>query len=497
MSYQHGEEIPTATTPNSTSWGHVPGPLSGPPPIRNGAFDQGFSPQTITSQASEPTSLGGLNTLQRWQTLARSLAARNFEMEHIINRCFHLFFKYLYPLIPLVPEPALRDGLNFSLSHFPLGGVTSVSTSRWLALQEAWAAYILPQPAAPAPLPSHPPDLWLDATFTLVTVVCAEAAFLLPKDVFPEGESVADIFLRASRACLNSYLEADLEGPNSTSITIRYFQSNCLHAAGRSAHSWHIFGEATRLVQVMNLNNEASYDGLPNIEAELRRRAFWIVYMGDKSAAILNNRPITIHKYSFVDGITASYPIGTEEDSASDTPNSLDKLVNHPPRSFITGFNANLRLFQTASDLLIEMRLLQDRQHQDPTHQQPPGTATFHHPVNAKFILSPKDHERLDALYIKFITCLDDLPPYLHSHNGAADLADSNRFVTQRANLQVSLHCLRMVITQKLEEGPYVAPGMDQGDLRKTEIARDMVAVMRDAPFWALQVNGEPYVSVY
>lgn len=53
-----------------------------------------------------------------------------------------------------------------------------------------------------------------------------------------------------------------------------------------------------------------------------------------------------------------------------------------------------------------------------------------------------------------------------------------------------------MVITQKFEDIAYFAPGAEQADLRKTEIVRDMLRVIHEVPFWALQVNGEPYVSI-
>ncbi|PTB77286.1 hypothetical protein M440DRAFT_1208473 [Trichoderma longibrachiatum ATCC 18648] len=52
-----------------------------------------------------------------------------------------------------------------------------------------------------------------------------------------------------------------------------------------------------------------------------------------------------------------------------------------------------------------------------------------------------------------------------------------------------------MVITQKFEDLSYFAPGVEQADLRKSEIVRDMLRVMNEAPFWGLQANGEPNVS--
>ncbi|KAH6954468.1 hypothetical protein HG530_010599 [Fusarium avenaceum] len=418
------------------------------------AVDLGLSPPLMVRSVS-----GDATVQQRWQNLSRALSFITNDLHQFVTRCFDLFFEYLYPLTPLVHEPSLRDSLS-CFAQFPISDSFN-------------GAGIL--------------ELWPETTFTLITAVCAEAAFLLPKDLFPEGQSVADIFLNASRACLNQYLEAELENPNANSITIRYFHSNCLHAAGKPKYSWHIFGEATRLAQVMQLNLETSLEGLQPVEAELRRRAFWIVYMGDKSAAILNNRPITIHKFSFESGITTAYPSGIEDEAPVLSPGNLVTNSEVVRITCIEGFNANLRLWQNASDLLLELRLIQDRAQQDLglTSLQPLITA------------NEKDH--LDALYVRFITCLDDLPPYLQSYTFAA-LADGSKettkqFLIQCANLQVSIHCLRMVITQKLENLPYYKSDIGHSDLRKTEIARDMLRVIQEAPFWSLQVNGEPYVE--
>ncbi|CAM1502472.1 Fc.00g044560.m01.CDS01 [Cosmosporella sp. VM-42] len=429
-----------------------------------------ISPQTIRSSVSEqPGTLHSFSVLGRWNALARALSFRTASLDQLILRCFDLFFEYLYPLTPLVHEPSLRDALSYFVTQSSTAGFSPASnpatTSSGVGVLEAWP----------------------DASFTLISAVCAEAAFLLPKDLFPEGESVANAFLQASRSCLNHYLEADLESPNANSIAIRYFHSNCVHAAGKPKYSWHIFGEATRLCQVMMLNEESSLEGLFPIEAELRRRAFWICYMGDKSASILNNRPITIHKYSFESGITTAYPTGIEDESSIDlSPGSTAPEAAR--KTFIAGFNANLRLWQTASDLLLEMRLLQDQEQHDLALSNRPLPSVEH-------------RNRLDSLYIRFVTCLDDLPPYLQSYTFAAiagggkGTTQQNQFIIQCANLQVSLHCLRMVITQKFEDLSYFAPGVEQADLRKTEIARDMLCVLKEAPFWVMQVNGEPYVE--
>ncbi|KAL1854952.1 hypothetical protein VTK73DRAFT_8633 [Phialemonium thermophilum] len=359
------------------------------------------------------------------------------------------------------------------------------------------------------------------------------------------GDLVADALLQASRDCLQSYLEADLEEPDVGSLAVRYLHSNCLHAAGKPKFSWHIFGEAVRLAQVMQLHDEAAYEALPALEAELRRRAFWIVYLGDKSAALLNHRPITIHQYSFEAGITTSYPSGAEGEgttailplparpdlattSAVSPPgpphHHRSHHYDHHHPSLIVGFNANIRLWQSASDLLLALRLLRERQQQQQQQQQqhqqqqPPGVVSPVQHQQQQQHISPEDRSHINSLYVRFATCLDDLPPCLHARAllGPRDDPTTSsssvpspggprhhrQYVVQAANLQVTYHCLRMVITQRLEDHGYFLGGAGGGPdsvdmlvLRKTEIARDLLQIIRDAPFWALQVNGEPCVS--
>lgn len=408
--------------------------------------------------------------MQRWQDLAHALYTRDLSasLETTVNRSLELFFQYLFPLIPLVHEPSLRDGLSFFVTQ------RNNTTTDSLIYGLNSLKY---------------PELWPDVTFTLITAVCAEVAFLLPKNIFPEGECIAEIFLEASRNCLITYLEADLEYPNANSVAIRYFHSNCMHAAGKPRLSWHIFGEATRLAQVMQMHEEESLQGLSHLEAEFRRRAFWIVYIGDKSAAILNSRPITIHKFSFDSGITIGYPTGIEDETVM-TPLSSGPDETNTRKSFIAGFNANIRLWQSASDLLLEMRLIDQSKTVNAISRQPPTVEERH---------------RLDHLYVLFATSLDDLPSLLQSDKLTENVnKESGRLSglmrqcgIQSANLYVSLHCLRMVITQKLEEFSYYPPAHNEMLLlRKTDIARDMLRVIRDAPFWTLQVNGEPCVRL-
>ncbi|KAF7716681.1 Fungal Zn(2)-Cys(6) transcription factor Ace3-like protein [Penicillium ucsense] len=449
-------------------WGTGPAPSIG--------LDAGLSPvtaHTASTLLSHSTPSGGaVATIDRWNALARELYQRrsSLVLKDLVNHCFDLFFAYLFPLIPLVHEPSIRYGLSY-FTHDETQGPIEPS----LSLVSGCGSLKYP-------------ELWPDMTFTLITAVCAEVAFLLPKDIFSEGDTVADLFLQASRNCLATYLEADLEYPNANSVVIRYLHSNCMHAAGKPRISWHIFGEATRLAQVLQMHDEGSIKDVLPLEAEFRRRAFWITYIGDKSAAILNNRPITIHKFSFESGITMGYPVGAEDEMVS-SPESTNADNLTTRSSFLAGFNANLRIWQLASDLLLEIRLIENR-------KTPPmvGIHGF----------SPEDRLRLDQLYVLFVTSLDTLPPNLRDDKLLTNVQEnqegmdglSRTYTIQGVNLYVTLYCLKMVIAQKFEETQYfLADHNELLLLRKTEVARSMVKFIRDAPFWALQVNGEPCVE--
>jgi hypothetical protein len=162
---------------------------------------------------------------------------------------------------------------------------------------------------------TSPPGATLtESAFTLITAVCAKVCFFVPSDLFPAGDHLAETFLEASRSCLASYAEVDLQNPCADSITVRYLHSNCLHTCARSVLSWHVFGEAVRLVQRMRLHDEDSYASLPLIEANMRRNAFWMVYTGDKSLAVLRSMPITISNYSFENPITTAYPTSEQNE---------------------------------------------------------------------------------------------------------------------------------------------------------------------------------------
>ncbi|KAF7549514.1 hypothetical protein G7Z17_g6334 [Cylindrodendrum hubeiense] len=403
------------------------------------AVEASLSPPSFTSPAAQATELSPYShspatlssqhphyptPVERCGLLADAVAQASpssTSLEAVVRECIDLFFRYIVPFSTSVHEASFRHSLDQFFD------------------------------------PSPPDAPLAQSTFTLITAVCAKVCFFMPPDLFPVGNSLAETFLQASRSCLASYSDADLENPCADSITIRYLHSNCLHTCARPSVSWHVFGEAVRLVQRMRLHDEDSYALLPQIEADMRRNAFWHVYIGDKSLAVLRSMPIIIYDYSFEEGITTAYPSSEQND-------------------WTLGSNAGIRLWQYATELLLRMRLTRKDQTPDPDLPHSPFT--------------PSDDATLGQLYVRFAICIDNLPPHLLPGS-----TNQPKFAAQIADLHVTYYCLKMHLTLKLEEIGYfswIGESKDMLLLRKTEIARDMVRLLQTIPFWSLQLNGEP-----
>ncbi|KAF1964027.1 hypothetical protein BU23DRAFT_83631 [Bimuria novae-zelandiae CBS 107.79] len=374
-----------------------------------------------------------LTVLERFALLASDIAQVcpfSTSLDAVVRECTDLFFQYIAPISMSVHEPSVRNTVNQALGTAPPGASPTLSA------------------------------------FSLLTAVCAKVCFFVPSNLFPIGSSLAETFLEASRSSFSSHADADLEDPCADSITIRLLHSNCLHTSAQTAVSWHVFGEAVRLVQRMHLHDEETYTPLSPIEAGMRRNAFWQVYIGDKSLAVLRSMPVSIHSYSFDESITTAYPLS-------------DRDELNP------GFNAGIQLWQYAADLLLRLRVI--KSHQEPDVDAP-------HPS-----LTPADRAVLSQLYVRFATCLDDLSPQLlpesASSSGTSVISTHDRFAVQVADLHVTYHCLKMYLVRKLEEVSFffwIGESHDMLVLRKTEIGRDMVRLLQVIPFWSLQINGEP-----
>lgn len=396
--------------------------------------------------------------------------------------CLDLYAVYQLPLVPIVDMQTLgRDAevlcaelnsLCNALDVSPGGPSPSIHSIHSANEESDIATNIYP----------------LDQTFALLTAVAAYIAHTTPEEIYPDSPKVGPILLRASRNSLSTYIDIELEQLSSTSIVIRYLQSAAFHGAGRRKASFYTLGEAIRISQVLQLDNEASYLGLDDREADMRRRIFWILNTADKSGSFLASRPVTIEDMVFTH-CNIPYPeerIVKPWSSREGTRVDGNEISEN--RSILTGFNYNQKLWRQAHELLLDIAFLSRRVRN--------GIKTL-----------DIEYERLNEKYILFITCLDDAPPWLQSPTIASALpdggeGDDKRFAIQSANLYVSYHCLRMKIAKELNDLSIAnlgesAPPVGGYSVRITEIARDMMQVICTVPIIYLKINGESCVSLH
>ncbi|KAH6672664.1 hypothetical protein F5X68DRAFT_141104, partial [Plectosphaerella plurivora] len=388
--------------------------------------------------------------------------------------CIDLYLRHLFPITPLVHEASIR--------------------ATWTRTFEYGRAPLTPEPYAASPATNGSvsgegfTDWPYQRDLALLTAICATASSLLPSHLFASGQLVAGHFLKASRDLLRLHQDQDIERPKAASVIVRYLHSISTHALGNTRVSWYIMGEAIRLALEMRLYDEATLAGLDPVEAQLRRSVYWQLHTGDRSAAILNERPFSLHQ------LTLDAPLSLRQLGDEDV-HLLDARKPWNTPAFVqcinAGFNLSTRLFTTAATVLVGLRLLED------FAASPSGAAD---------LVRGQEAAMVDAV-LDFRRVLDDVPPWLERPwlaelGDDADSADRQRDAlwAQHVNLKLTFHCLRLILLQRAATAGR-ASLLGFGDnqrlltMQETDVARDMLACIQAAPFQALQINGEPCVE--
>lgn len=391
-----------------------------------------------------------------------------------MQECIDLYMEWIFPLSPLACEAHIRAGVTT---------IIQVAQNSEEALDPSLSG-IREDDLVPMNL-----GLVEMRTFSLLTALCSITCCIVPASVWPAGNSLAWPFLQASRNMLTCYQDVDIQAPDSSSIILRYYQANALHALGKTTTSWHVMGEALRLAQEMRLFDEGAYQSVDAVEGQILRNVFWHMHSGDKSASILNNVPITLHQILLGTTITTAFHGQQQAELIAgqrypDAPNFEQNLYE--------GFNLCQRMWSTASNVLVDIQVL----------------VHVHSRFNLDVPTSDLTKAAITDSFLSFSRVIDDLPVWLRdpvsvrSSNEQSERSRRRAFWTQRTNLLVTFHCLRLILLQKCSEhGLSSLLGLSDDEImlafRKTEIASDLLNVAMSVPFEALQANGEPCVSAH
>ncbi|APA10006.1 hypothetical protein sscle_05g047760 [Sclerotinia sclerotiorum 1980 UF-70] len=173
---------------------------------------------------------------------------------YLIPTCLDLFLEHLYPIMPLVHMPTLKESINRPLQMheknliYSLCAITSTHMSGKNIL-------------APGP-----PSWEIAGRFFLDECIMVRQGYDFVDD-------------RSLSAVISSYF-----------VSTAFFELN------QSRKSWYYLREAMTMAQDIGLHEEFKYSGLHPAEELCRRRTFWILYVTERSFAILRHKPLTLSK---------------------------------------------------------------------------------------------------------------------------------------------------------------------------------------------------------
>ncbi|POS83690.1 hypothetical protein EPUL_005675 [Erysiphe pulchra] len=198
---------------------------------------------------------------------------------HLIPTCIDLFMEHIYPIMPLLYMPALRE-----------------LTTR----------------------PLEPPEKNL--VYSLCALTSTHMSGKINLAPGPEvWDAAARFFLNECISVRQSY--DFVEDKSFSAISSSYFVSTAFFELNQNRKSWYYLREALTMGQDIGFHDENTYRDLPTEEALCRRRTFWILYVTERSFAILRNKPLTLSK-------TPRFPNTLHEYEAPEIHSGFLQLIN-------------------------------------------------------------------------------------------------------------------------------------------------------------------------
>ncbi|RKF78947.1 putative sucrose utilization protein SUC1 [Golovinomyces cichoracearum] len=176
------------------------------------------------------------------------------EYFHLIPTCIDLFMEHIYPIMPLIYMPTLRESITRPLEPseknlvYSLCALTSTHMSGKISV-------------------AHGPESW---------------------------DAAARFFLNECISVRQSY--DFVEDKSFSAISSSYFVSTAFFELNQNRKSWYYLREALTMGQDIGFHDENTYKDLSPEEALCRRRTFWLLYVTERSFAILRNKPLTLSK---------------------------------------------------------------------------------------------------------------------------------------------------------------------------------------------------------
>jgi len=184
---------------------------------------------------------------------------------YLIPTCLDLFTEHIYPIMPLIYLPTLRACISRPLEMYEKNLLYSLCavTSTHMSGKSIQAP--------------GPPSWEAAGRFFLDECILTRQSYDFVED-------------RSLYAVISSYF-----------VSIAFFELN------QNRKSWYYLREAMTLAQDLGLHDENTYAGLDPSEELCRRRTFWILFVTERSYAILRHKPLTFSKVPAVPSTLHDY----------------------------------------------------------------------------------------------------------------------------------------------------------------------------------------------
>lgn len=331
----------------------------------------------------------------------------------LVPCCVDLYYEHIYPIMPLVHIPTVRATIR-----------------RPMASSEK----------------------------NLVYALCALTAFhmagkSLSEPGNPSWDRVGRFFLDECISVRQSY--DFLDDTSLQAVTSSFWLSTSFFEINQSRKSWYYLREALTLAIDLRLHDDATYAGLSQQDKLCRQRVFWILFVTERSFAILRNKPLTLRK-------TPSLPTTKHSYEAPEIHAGFLKLVS----SYVPLDESFVNAWNDGSD--------------------PRVSATTY--LNLQHILA----QPLDFLRRKSPSPPAGLPSSSVETTSADDEEPSPTDI-QKADLLMTQQWLRLIVWQSsFRQGllSTAAPHESFAFAFPLTIARDTAAILQSLPSKAVEVHG-------
>ncbi|CAG9984507.1 unnamed protein product [Clonostachys byssicola] len=272
--------------------------------------------------------------------------------------------------------------------------------------------------------------------------------------------------------------------PTAASLAIRIFQASCYQMTGNSCLSWHKVDEAVRLAIQMRLLDEESYEGLDSVEAALRRNALRYLYSLDRSNSLQSGKKQNLSELRLQSPVITDFNFD-EHVSLLDR----NRLENEGcfERYLMMGFQKNYELWRHGFGVLFDLDLF----------------LSANSRASDDRVLDMAQMSSLTGSFLRFSSILDDVPEFVMSPTMICNpdklREEYQRLAVwiQKSNIMLSYHFLQLFILNRFAAADLLSLlGLSSDRLsigwKQTDIAHEVLNLMKTVPLDALRANGEP-----